>query len=58
MIIVLDASAGIEIALSRDNAAIFEKKIENASKIITSDLLSLSYLRTQYKPVLEFRRIL
>lgn len=41
MIIVLDASAGIEIALSRDNAAIFEKKIENALKIITSDFTAV-----------------
>lgn len=38
MIIVLDASAGIEIALSRDNAEIFERKIEKASKVITSEL--------------------
>jgi len=38
MIIVLDASAGIEIALSRDNAEIFERKIEKASKVLTSEL--------------------
>ena len=38
MIIVLDASAGIEIALSRDNAKIYARKLENASKVITSEL--------------------
>lgn len=38
MIIVLDASAGIEIALSRDNAEQYEKRIEKASKVITSEL--------------------
>jgi len=38
MIIVLDASAGIEIALSRDNAESYERKIEKASKVITSEL--------------------
>jgi len=38
MIIVLDASAGIEIALSRENAEIYGKKIEGASKVITSEL--------------------
>ena len=38
MIIVLDASAGIEIALSRENARKYEQKIEKASKVITSEL--------------------
>jgi len=38
MIIVLDASAGIEIALDREKAKIFEAQLLNASKIITSDL--------------------
>ena len=38
MIIVLDASAGIEIALSRENASKYEQIIEKASKIITSEL--------------------
>jgi len=38
MIVVLDASAGIEIALSRANAESYEKKIEKASKVITSEL--------------------
>lgn len=38
MIVVLDASAGIEIALTRDNAQIFEKIIEKASKVISSEL--------------------
>jgi len=38
MIIVLDASAGIEIALSRESSEIYERKIEKASKVITSEL--------------------
>lgn len=38
MIVVLDASAGIEIALSRHNAELYEMKIEKASKVITSEL--------------------
>jgi predicted nucleic acid-binding protein len=38
MIIVLDASAGIEIALSRASAELYERKIEKASKVITSEL--------------------
>jgi len=38
MIIVLDSSAGIEIALSRESAEIYERKIEKASRVITSEL--------------------
>jgi len=38
MIVVLDASAGIEIALSRENAPLYEEKLESASKVITSEL--------------------
>lgn len=38
MIIVLDASAGIEIALSRERAELYGNKIEKASKVITSEL--------------------
>ncbi len=38
MIVVLDASAGIEIALSRHNAELYEMKIEKASKVMTSEL--------------------
>lgn len=38
MICVVDASAGVEIALNRSSAARFNELIETASKIITSDL--------------------
>ncbi len=38
MIIVLDASAGIEIALTRKNFKNYMELLEKASKIITSDL--------------------
>lgn len=38
MIVVLDASAAIEIALSRHNAELYEMKIEKASKVMTSEL--------------------
>jgi len=38
MIVVLDASAGIEIALTRSDAQKFEKIIEKASKVISSEL--------------------
>ena len=38
MIIVLDASAGIEIALDRGNASLYNSYILGASKIITSNL--------------------
>jgi len=38
MIVVLDASAGIEIALTRSDAPKFEIIIEKASKVISSEL--------------------
>jgi predicted nucleic acid-binding protein len=38
MIAVLDANAGIEIALNREKAARFNAVLEKASKVITSDL--------------------
>jgi predicted nucleic acid-binding protein len=38
MIIVIDAGAGIEIALDRAKAAFFSQKILSARKVITSDL--------------------
>jgi predicted nucleic acid-binding protein len=38
MIIVLDASSGIEISLNRNNAQYLDSYISKATKIITSDL--------------------
>jgi predicted nucleic acid-binding protein len=38
MIVVLDASAGIEIALGRKNAVEFHSYLNDASQVITSDL--------------------
>jgi len=38
MIVVLHASAGIEIGLGRDNSQRYKELIEQASKVITSDL--------------------
>ncbi|ORC34658.1 hypothetical protein B4O97_11975 [Marispirochaeta aestuarii] len=38
MIVVLDASAGIEIALVREKSAILSAVLEKATKVITSDL--------------------
>jgi predicted nucleic acid-binding protein len=38
MIVVLDASAGIEIALGRKNAKDFFSYLNDASQVITSDL--------------------
>jgi Predicted nucleic acid-binding protein, contains PIN domain len=38
MIIILDASAGIEIALGREKAKSFSEYLANASEVITSDL--------------------
>lgn len=38
MIYVMDASAGIEIALDRESAGKFRAKLESATKIITSEL--------------------
>jgi predicted nucleic acid-binding protein len=38
MIVVLDASAGIEIALGREKAKSFSANLLNATKVITSDL--------------------
>jgi len=38
MIVVLDASAGIEISLDREKAAVFFDVLSRATKIITTDL--------------------
>jgi predicted nucleic acid-binding protein len=38
MIYVLDASAGVEIALNRQKSKVFIEELSKASKIITSDL--------------------
>jgi predicted nucleic acid-binding protein len=38
MIIVLDASAGIEIVLGREGANRFETQVRTANKVITTDL--------------------
>ena len=38
MIIVLDASTGIEIALDRGNASLYTSYLMDATKVITSDL--------------------
>jgi len=38
MIVVLDASAGIEIALVRKKSALLSAVLEKAAKVITSDL--------------------
>jgi len=49
MIVVLDASAGIEIALSRSDATKHEKIITNASKVISSDLYKAEVANVLWK---------
>ena len=49
MIVVLDACAGIEIALSRSDAAKYEKIITNASKVISSDLYKAEVANVLWK---------
>jgi predicted nucleic acid-binding protein len=49
MIYVLDASAGIEIALKREKAEVFEKELLKASKIITSDLYKAEIANVLWK---------
>jgi len=51
MIIVLDANAGIEIALDREKAIILNNIIEKASKVITSDLYKAETTNVIYKYV-------
>jgi len=38
MIYILDASAGIEIALDKENADKFNSKLDNATKVVTTEL--------------------
>ncbi len=49
MIVVLDASAGIEIALSRSDAEKYETIIANASKVISSDLYKAEVANVLWK---------
>lgn len=51
MIIVLDASAGIEVALDREKAKAFEGHLLKASKIITSDLYKAETANVLWKYV-------
>jgi predicted nucleic acid-binding protein len=51
MIIVLDASAGIEIGLGRDNSQRYKELIEQASKVITSDLYKAEITNVLWKYV-------
>lgn len=49
MIIVLDASAGIEIALDREKAEILSSILTQSSKVITSDLYKAETANVIYK---------
>lgn len=51
MIIVLDASAGIEIALGRESFHIYEELLAKASKVITSDLYKAETANVLWKYV-------
>lgn len=51
MIVVLDASAGIEIGLGRDNSQKFKELLEKASKVITSDLYKAEVTNVLWKYV-------
>ena len=51
MIVVLDASAGIEIGLGRDNSQKFKELLEKASKVITSDLYKAEVSNVLWKYV-------
>lgn len=51
MIIVLDASAGIEIVLNRPRAAIFNESILKSTKVITSDLYKAEVANVIWKYV-------
>ena len=51
MIVVLDASAGIEIGLGRDNSQKYKELIEQASKVITSDLYKAEVTNVLWKYV-------
>lgn len=49
MIVVLDASAGIEIALDREKAEILSSILTQSSKVITSDLYKAETANVIYK---------
>lgn len=51
MIIVIDASAGIEIALDRSKSSIFNQKILSAKKVITTDLYKIEVANVIWKYV-------
>ena len=51
MIVVLDASAGIEIGLGRDNAQKYQGSLEQASKVLTSDLYKAEVTNVLWKYV-------
>jgi predicted nucleic acid-binding protein len=51
MIVVLDASAGIEIGLGRDNSRIYKETLEQASKVISSDLYKAEVTNVLWKYV-------
>ena len=49
MIVVLDASAGIEIVLKRPNSSLFHKVILESKKVISSDLYKIEIADTLWK---------
>ena len=51
MIIVIDASAGIEIVLERSKSSVFGQKILSARKVITSDLYKIEVANVIWKYV-------
>jgi predicted nucleic acid-binding protein len=51
MIIVIDASAGIEIALDRAKSALFSQKLLSAKKVISSDLYKIEVANIIWKYV-------
>jgi predicted nucleic acid-binding protein len=51
MMVVLDASAGIEIGLGRENSQKFIELLEEASKVITSDLYKAEVTNVLWKYV-------
>lgn len=51
MIVVLDASAGIEIGLGRDNSQKYKNAFEEASNVITSDLYKAEVANVLWKYV-------
>ncbi len=51
MIVVLDASAWIEIGLGRDKARRYQESLEQASKVLTSDLYKAEVTNVLWKYV-------